>query len=460
MTVAEFVYITDDELALLTDDERAAYARYCQAVIDDWRTTARPDQLPPDQPWEIVYYRGGRGSGKTWTGGNVLAEDIRANDAGEWAVVAPTFGDARDVCIESSESGLIKALGGRVVGGRLVEHGDVAGWNRSNGELFLANGGIVYADGADDGALRIQGKNLRGAWCDEIGLWRRWETAWDESIGYAVRLDPAHIIATGTPKRNMPARALVKRLLEDPNVVSRRLLTADNHLHLNPKRLARMMQQAGTLLGRQELEGDLIDDTSGTLWSYAQIEADRFTGEFAIGQLVRICTAIDPAVTSGEDSDETGMIVGGRTNGVCPMCGPTELPHALIVADRSGRFTPGQMASRAIGCHDEFLGDAILAEVNNGGDYIEAALRSVDPSVAYRAVHASRGKRIRAEPVAALYEQHRVHHVGALPELEAQLCEWVPDTGASPDRLDALVWLLTDLLLVDEKETGDAWAYV
>lgn len=468
MTVADRLDVTEVEALIaaheagtltLTDNEIDLCYQYVVDELTSWRHVARPEQIwPTDDPRAIMYVRGGRGSGKTWSGSNNLADLIRTSEPGEWGVCAPTLGDARDTCIESNVSGLIRALGGRAgPGGVLIETGPhISRWNRSPGELWLKNGGIVYADGADDGALRIQGKNLRGAWCDEIGLWRRWETAWDESIAYAVRLAPARIIATGTPKRTMPARALVKRLIDDPDVINRRLRTVDNAANLHPARLKAFMAKLGTVLGRQELEGDLIDDTTGALWSYANIETDRWDRgpRMLLGELPRIAVAVDPAVTSNEESDETGIVAGGRTNGICPQCGPVDQPHAFILEDASGRYTPAGMASTTIGVHDRWSGDRIIGEVNNGGDYIEAALRAVDASVPYTAVHASRGKRIRAEPVAALYEQHRVHHVGALPDLEDQLTTWIPDIGTSPDRLDALVWLLTDLLLTGEKQPG------
>lgn len=220
----------------------------------DWRETARPEQTPPDGDWRIWYIRGGRGGGKTWTGANTTAELIQSSPPGEWAVIAPTYGDARDTCIESSDSGLLSALG-------LPR--TYAGWNRSMGELRLPNGSVVYADGADDGALRIQGKNLRGAWCDEVGLWKKWDVAWDESLRFAVRKAPAKIVATGTPKRNMPAIKLVRRLMADEKVAKSLLRTIDNAEHLHPEMLEELMVMAGTPLGMQELEGAVLDDADG-----------------------------------------------------------------------------------------------------------------------------------------------------------------------------------------------------
>lgn len=403
-----------------------------------WREQARPEQHPPEDWGRVWYVRGGRGSGKTWTASNALAELIANSPPGEWGVVGPTFGDARDICMEGQESGLLRALGCKVgAEGRLIEQGPlVSQWNRTNGHLRLVNGSVVYTDGADDGAYRIQGHNLRGLWGDEVGLWKRWRAAWDESIRYAVRLSPAKIILTGTPKRNMPARTLVKRLIADPDVANVRLLTEDNAANLDPATMAEFMKSKGTALERQELMGDLLAEVEGALWKMGQLDEDRVEAT-ELPDMARVVVAIDPAVTSTTESDETGIVVVGL--GVDG--------DAYVLADRSALVSPDAWARRAIAAYDEFGADRLVAEVNNGGDMVESTLRTVRRSVSYRKVHASRGKAVRAEPVAALYEQHKVHHVGALPELEDQLTQWTPDSGESPDRLDALVWALTDLML-------------
>lgn len=257
-------YRSDDEIEELLRSDPVALKKA-------WKFWARPDQiLPPTEEWpgSVAYLRGGRGSGKGFGGSNNFADVIIRSEPGEWAVVAPTFGYTRDTCIESGESGLIKALGGHCSpSGVLLEYGPhIKKWNRSMGHLELVNGSLVYVDGADDGALRIQGKNLRGVWCDEIGLWRSWETAWDESIAFAVRLEPAVIIATGTPKRSMPARILVRRLATDPTVINRSMRTIDNAANLRPERIAELVAKYhGTRLGRQELHGEILEDGGGFL---------------------------------------------------------------------------------------------------------------------------------------------------------------------------------------------------
>jgi predicted phage terminase large subunit-like protein len=417
-----------------------------------WRDQARPEQLPPDE-WRVWYVRGGRGSGKTWTGANVLSE-MALTTPGDYGVVAPTFADMRDKCIEGP-SGLLRALGTspaevRRGGSRIVEM-----WNRSIGEMRLRNGTMIHGDGADDGAPTIQGFNLHGLWADEVGLWRRWHEAWEESIRYAVRLAPARIIATGTPKRGHP---LVRSLINDPTVAKSHLRTRDNEANLDPTLLAELYAKfEGTVLGRQELEGELLDDVPGALWSRPMIgygkpavRMDIPTKEL-IPDMARIVVAIDPAVTSGEDSDETGIVGAGL--GVDAK--------GYVMADATCHLPPAEWARRAINLYRELRADRIVAEANNGGDLVATVIHAVDSTVPVTLVHASRGKRTRAEPVSALYEQGRVFHVEPFPELEDQMCSYTGAPGEdSPDRMDALVWALTEVMGISTEATwgdGGVW---
>lgn len=245
------------------DPLRLWAARWADTAVDasrrdvaTWRMVARPEQLPGDAA--VTYYRGGRGSGKSWSSSHAFAEIVVANPGGEYAIVAPTFGDARDTCVEGP-SGVLAAFGTTAAKVQAGRHPLIARWNRSMGEIQFHDGTRIYCDGADDGAYRCQGKNLRSVWCSEIGLWRNWKTAWDESIGYALRISPARIIADGTPKRNLPARELVRRLVDDPKVDNRRLRTIDNVANLDPAAAERIMATASSALGAQETEGELID---------------------------------------------------------------------------------------------------------------------------------------------------------------------------------------------------------
>ncbi len=413
-----------------------------------WRRKARPEQLPPDQ-WTTWLCRGGRGSGKTRAGAEALASLIveSAPAEGDWAIVAPTFGDARDVCVEG-ESGLLRCLAGYVQPGP-------SGWNRSQGQLHLIDGSTVFCDGADDGAYRMQGKNLRGVWCDEIGLWKRhrardrgrawWEVAWDESIAFALRKDPAKIIATGTPKRGHP---LVKRLLDDPLVASSRLRTIDNIVNLSTERVAALVAQyEGTSLAPQELEGIYLEDVEGALWVLGMFNDDRWRAEWGDPECIKVYVGVDPSGGSSETSGETGIVAAGQIRGRCPCGIRPEQPHYAVLGDCSLRGTPNIRARAIVVCYDLHEADKVIGERNYGGDTTEALVLQAAGTdrIPYEHVDATRGKAIRAEPIATTYEQHRVHHVGQFPQLEDQMTTWTPDAGWSPDRLDALVWAITKL---------------
>ena len=234
-----------------------------KALQERWRLKARPEQLPPDGEWRVWYVRGGRGAGKTRTGAETLAAWI-AEYPGDYAIIAPTYGDAKGVCVENRSSGLLKVLGGYP--GSLIDN-----WNRSEGVIYMENGSKVLLDGADDGALRIQGNNLNGAWCDEVGLWKQWETAWNYSLRPAIRVAPARIVATGTPKMG---HQLIGYLLAAPNVVHTHMRTADNIQNLQGSSILDMAAEwEGTTLGRQELEGEYIEALEGEIlrredWRY------------------------------------------------------------------------------------------------------------------------------------------------------------------------------------------------
>ena len=402
-----------------------------------WREIAHAGQLPPEE-WRTWYVRGGRGSGKTWVGAQILAEMAQA-EPGEYAVVAPTGPACQSVCIEGPRSGLIRVLGtnlGEIKRGasKLVES-----YNITGSVLRLRNGSIIYGDSADDGAPTVQGKNLRGLWADEVGLWRKWDLAWNESIRYAVRLAPARIIATGTPKAGHP---LVKALMADDGVYKTLLRTIDNVANLDAPYVAELYAQwGGTQRGRQELEGEIIDDVAGALWHRPYFLYG------AAPALVRVVVGIDPAVTSEKSSDLTGIIAAGKGTD----------RRGYVLADRSGRYTPDEWARKAVDLAAETGADAIIVETNNGGDMCKLVLENElerrrrageSVAVAVRGITASRGKRTRAEPISQLYEQGRVTHVEPLPMLEDELCTWAPEEDAkSPDRLDAMVWALTELML-------------
>lgn len=341
-----------------------------------------------------------------------------------WAVVAPTFADARDTCVEG-DSGLLAVLR------RYGALREPNGWNRSMGELFLLNGSRIKLFSADE-PERLRGPQFHGAWGDELAAWK-YPEAFDQ-LQFGLRLgEKPQTVFTTTPKPKPLVRNLVKR--EDGTVFITRGSTFENKANLAASALVELQARyAGTRLGRQELEGEILEDTEGALWLQDNIDRNRV--DKAPVDLQRIVVAVDPAVTSGEDSDDTGIVVAGKDN----------QGSLYVLADYTIKASPMGWAQRAIDAYREHNADAIVAEVNNGGDMIPTIIKQIDPNVRVKTVRATRGKQLRAEPVASLYEQNRAHHVGYLDKLEAQLTTWTPDDPKSPDRLDALVWAATELI--------------
>jgi predicted phage terminase large subunit-like protein len=395
-----------------------------EILVADWRGPgkARPEQLPPPGDWRVWLLLAGRGFGKTRSGAEWVREQVKEGRAGRVALVAPTAADARDVMIEG-ESGILAVTPDR---GRPL-------YEPSKRRVTWPNGAIATAYSAEE-PDRLRGPQHDAAWCDELAVWRH-DAAWD-MLMFGLRLghDPRCVVTT-TPK----PRRLLRHLLHDPSVAVTRGTTFDNRDHLAPAFFDAILKRyRGTRLGRQELLAELLEDVPGALWSRDAIERGCVPVAPA---LARIVVAIDPAVSTGDESDETGIIVAALG----------EDGHAYVLDDLSGRHAPHEWARRAIAAYKSHQADRIVAETNNGRDLVEATLRVVDPNAAFRAVHASRGKAVRAEPVAALYEQGRVHHVGHLTALEDQMCEFTGgvarESGHSPDRVDALVWAITDLMI-------------
>lgn len=391
----------------------------------DWRGWwARPDQLAPRGSWSVWLILSGRGFGKTRAICEWVREQAESERASRIAIVAPTASDARDVLVEG-DSGILAVSPDYF---RPL-------YQASKRRLTWPNGVIATTYSADE-PERLRGPQHDAACCDEIAVWR-YPEAWDMLMfGLRIGADPRTVVAT-TPK---PVK-LVKELLlrEGADVVVTRGSTYENRANLATAFVTRIIRRyEGTRLGRQELLGELLDDTPGALWQRSKIEELRVSHA---PHLTRVVVAIDPAASSAEESDETGIIVAALG----------EDGHGYVIDDLSGRYSPVEWARRAIEAYKAHRADRIVAEVNNGGEMVEATLRSVDPLIPYRAVHASRGKAIRAEPISALYEQERVHHVGTLAQLEDQMCAFTVDfdravAGYSPDRLDAAVWALTELL--------------
>ena len=382
------------------------------------RDLARQNQLPPESnDWNTFVALAGRGWGKTRTAAEWLAWQALMNRNTRWAVVAPTFGDVRDTCAEGP-SGLIAVLN---------EYGVLHNYNRSMGEIVLTNKSrIKLFSGAEPDRLR--GPNFHGGWFDELASM---DGAAFDQYKFALRLgEHPQTVITTTPR---PTK-LIKDLLGQDTTLIVRGSTFDNAANLAPAALAELrLRYEGTRLGRQELFGEIIDDVEGALWTRELIDEHRVK---EAPPLARIVVAIDPAVTSGENSDMTGIVVAGLAND----------GQYYILEDLTVRSKPHQWATRAVEAFHTWKADRIIGETNNGGDMIEQLIRQIDYNVPFRKVTATRGKLVRAEPVAALFEQGRAHMVGMWQDLEDQMCNWTMDSHESPDRMDAMVWAVTELM--------------
>ncbi len=413
-----------DLLQNLTDKEAFA-------ILYDWRRfLARPNQIQPEGDWVHWLLLAGRGFGKTKTGGETVREWASRPLAGPIHIVAPTAADIRKVMIEGP-SGLMSCY----------PPGEQPIYQPSLGHLITwPNGNIAYCFSADE-PERLRGPQCSRYWADEICAWNYAEEAWDMLMfGFRIGDDLRGIITT-TPK---PIK-LIRDIIANTATVVTRGSTYDNRANLSPEFFKEIIKKyEGTRIGRQELNAELLEDFPGALWTRAMIDTYRLGyGDVHWDMIERVVVAIDPAVSANEDSDETGIVCAALTRS----------QHVLVLDDESCKESPLGWARVAVGLYKRRQADRIVAEVNNGGDLVAANLYSVAPEVPYRSVRASRGKAVRAEPVAALYEQGRVHHVGQFQKLEDQLCEFVPGiTDKSPDRMDALVWAITELIVDPEMQ--------
>lgn len=376
----------------------------------------------------------GRGFGKTRTGAEWLVEKARRRQ-GEYAAIGPTWRDAR-LIVAQGPSGILNCLW----------DDELIDYNKGHGDILLRNGSLIHLLSADQ-PDRIRGYNLDGAWGDEFAAWR-YPAAYDEGLIPALRIGEPQLVLTTTPKMTKLVARVNKRA-KDPDDLAFRLTTGsmnDNRDNLSEAAIDEIKRMyAGTKLGRQEIEGELIEDVEGAVTTLDIIDECRIWDLTRVPDLVRIVVAIDPNVTQGEDSDATGIVVVGKgTDG-----------HGYVLADYTIKgASPKQWARKAAAAYRLWMADRIVGEVNNGGDLIAFTIHTVDPRLPFQSVRASRGKRVRAEPVSALYELKRMHHVGEFADLETQLCTWTQDDPDSPDNLDALVWAVYALGLT---ASGD-WA--
>ena len=391
----------------------------------DWNFWARPDQRIPDHcachpdGWAVWLVLAGRGFGKTRVG----AETVRIwKKQGYKRInfIAATADDLRDTMVEG-ETGILA----------VCPNSERPIYRVSKRRLEWPDGSKSLLFSAEE-PERLRGKQHDKLFCDEPASWQYGEDAWNQAM-FGLRLgDNPQAVATTTPK---PTK-LIRTLMADSSTHITRGTTYENRDNLANTFYTKIITRyEGTRLGRQELMGEVLDDNPGALFHLADIEGARVQ---KLPPLSRIVVALDPAVTSNEDSDEWGIIAAG-IDGRFPE-------HGYLIADESGIYTPNEAAKQGVRLYHRLGADRIVGEANNGGDMIEALLRNEDANVSYKKVTASRGKVIRAEPVSALYEQRRVHHDGTFGALESQMINWNPQAGeGSPDRMDAMVWAMTEL---------------
>lgn len=409
----------------------------------------RGPQQPPTGDWATWLIRAGRGFGKTRTGSEATIDRVIANpattdgDPTEWLVAGETIQDSREICA-LGPAGLIAALRRRDIGHN---------YNRSLGVITLDAGQRIHLRGGDDHDLG-RGLNLAGAWLDELGTWRRATTAWTEGVVPALRQqlpgDHPRVVITTTPKPGAGAKLLTDLAgRADGSVVMTRGSTFDNAPNLSAEAIAELRARypEGSRLYRQELLGEVVTDVEGALWRQSTIDAYRV--DKVPERLARLVVAVDPAASYGPDSDDTGIVAVGST-------GARQDREYWVVGDATLKAPPEDWGRTAVELWHRLQADSIVVEVNQGGAMAVSVLTQAARDLVARGaiphvprivqVRATRGKAVRAEPVAALYAQGRVHHVGAFAELEDQLCTWTPEAPSSPDRLDALVWAVTHLM--------------
>lgn len=394
----------------MTDAEAAA-------ALYAWSFWARPGQSEPTGDWSIWVLLAGRGYGKTRAGAEWIRQRVEAGKAERIALIAQTPADAMHVMVRG-ESGLLN----------ICPPWNMPVYRQSSRTLTWPNGALatLYSGHEPD---KLRGPQHDTLWADELASWQYPRETWDNAM-FGLRLgDHPKAVVTTTPK---PIK-LLRELVHAPHVAITRGTTYENRANLAKVFFEQIVAKyEGTTVGQQELYAALLDEAVGALWKRKTIDECRR----AMPQsLRRIVVAIDPAVTVTEESNETGIIVAGLGDD----------NHAYVLEDLSGRHSPDTWATKVIGAHKRLKGDRIIGEQNNGGDLVKRTVHTVDPNAPYKAVHASKGKWTRAEPVAALYEQGRVHHVGAFAELEDQMCTWEPGND-SPDRMDALVWAISELI--------------
>lgn len=427
-----------DDLRAMGEDVSSILSQLPLAKAEEllytWPFWARPQQIAPEGDWNTWFINAGRGFGKTRAGVEWVRSKVKSG-ARRIAAIAATNSDIERVMI-NGESGFLA----RCWSGDKTNKGAVMGkpvWSPTKRLLTWENGAYVQFFSAEE-PERLRGPQFEACWCDELAAWNRDRDTWD-MLQFTLRLGKhPQVCVTTTPK---PTK-LVRDIMKNPKTVVTYGSTFDNSANLAATYLeAVKTQYEGTRLGRQELYAEVLDEAYGALWSrellsQCEVEVDDPL-EFS-QTLNRVVVSVDPAVSSNSESDMTGIVVAGQdVNGVC-----------YILQDATDRYTPEGWAAKAVELYNLYGADRIVAERNQGGEMVRYTFKSVDETIPIKLVHASRGKFARAEPVSALYERGRVKHVKGLDALEDQMVQWEPlGSIGSPDRLDAMVWAVTELAL-------------
>ncbi|MBR9843306.1 MAG: DNA-packaging protein [Rhodobacteraceae bacterium] len=400
-------------------------------LFDFW---AYEHQLPPEGNWKTWVILGGRGAGKTRAGAEWVRAQVEGNgpeDAGRAkrvALVGETVEQVREVMI-FGESGILACSP--------PDRKPI--WEAGRKRLVWPNGAIAQVFSAHD-PESLRGPQFDAAWVDELAKWKKGQETWD-MLQFGLRLGERPRVCVTTTPRNVE---ILKEILARESTVTTHAPTEANRAHLAGSFLEEVRARyEGTRLGRQELDGVLLDEAEGALWTLDSLDAVRVK---EMPEMDRIVVAVDPPVTGHSASDECGIVVAGVV-----QRGPVGEWQAYVLDDATVRgASPAAWARVAVAAYETWEADKLVAEVNQGGDLVAEVVRQVDPTVPYKAVRASRGKVARAEPVAALYEQGRVHHVGTHADLEDQMRKMTItgfDGSGSPDRVDALVWALHELMI-------------
>jgi phage terminase large subunit-like protein len=404
-----------------------------EELLYNWKFWARPDQLEPPSRYKIWMPLAGRGWGKTRTGAETVREWVKQG-LKRIACVAPTKGDVRRVMVEGN-SGLLSICSKDDKTHRGADMGYPV-WSPTNNTATWANGAKAEFFSAED-PERLRGPQFHAAWCDELAAWRNMQATWD-MLQFTLRLGQnPKILITTTPKPVKLVRHIIALSKEQPDKYI--VTTGSSYDNKDNIDLEALSQYEGTRLGRQELYAEVLEEAAGALWTVEMIDkCQAYPEDVDMDALQRIVVAVDPAVTANEESDMTGIVVAGiDVNG-----------HGVVIEDATEQLSPSGWAKKVVDLYHKYGADRIVAERNQGGEMVRHTIETEDNTVPIRLVHASRGKFARAEPVSALYEQGRVKHLPGLDELEQQMVTWEPlGSMGSPDRLDALVWAMTDLML-------------